>query len=71
MCQVLKRFRDDARSALLEAKQIRRSKELSFKEDFELTREALRKIEDVIQHLLVGHAGKPCPAGSRPIVSVR
>ena len=71
MCEELKRFRDDARSALLEAKRIRRSKDLSFKEDVELTREGLRRIEDVIQHLLVGHEGKPCPAGERPIVSMR
>jgi len=71
MCKEFDRFRDVARSALLEAKRIRRSKDLSFKEDFELTREGLKKIEDVIQHLLVGHAGKPCPAGNRPIVSAR
>ena len=71
MCEELNRVKCHARSALLEARRIRRSKDLSFKEDAELSREGHRRVEDVIKHLLVGHDGMPCPAGNRPIVSVR
>ena len=70
MCEELERIRGDAASALLEAKRIRRARDLSFKEDAELSREGQRKVDDVIMHLLVGHGGKPCPGGTRPIVNV-
>lgn len=70
MCEELNSFKRDAVSALLEAKRIRRSKDLTFKEDAELSREGRRRIDDVLKHLLVGHEGKQCPAGKTPIVSV-
>ena len=41
----------------------------SFSEDAELTRSEHRKIDALVTHLLSGHAGKPCPAGDRPIIS--
>lgn len=34
-------------------------------------KEADRAMDALIQHLLVGHNGKPCPAGDRPIVKLR
>jgi hypothetical protein len=69
MCEELNRFKRDAISALLEAKKIRRSKDLTFKEDAELSREGRKRIDEVLKHLLVGHDGSPCPAGDRPVVS--
>jgi hypothetical protein len=68
MCDALNRFHRDAVRALRGARQIRRSKDLSFHEDLELTREAHNKIEAVIVHLLAGHNGRPCPSGTRPII---
>jgi hypothetical protein len=70
-CEELDRFRRDAAAALLEAKQIRRDRDLSIHEDAELSRDSHRKINALIKHLLVGHNGCPCPAGDRPIVSGR
>jgi hypothetical protein len=67
-CEELDRFRRDVAAALLEAKRIRRTTDLSIHEDAELSRESHRKINALIKHLLVGHGGGPCPAGDRPIV---
>lgn len=67
-CDELDRFRRDVAAALLEAKRIRRTTDLSIHEDAELSRESHRKINALIKHLLVGHNGSPCPAGDRPIV---
>ncbi len=53
-----------------DVKQIRRSRDVSFYEDAELNREKHQSINAVLKHLLVGHEGKPCPAGDRPIVSL-
>jgi hypothetical protein len=57
-------------AAIAEARRVRRSKDVSFQEDIRLTREEHEKLHLVIKHLLVGHEGRPCPAGERPIVSV-
>ena len=70
MCEKLAKLKREAFSALLEAKRIRRSKDLTFKEDFELSREGHRRLDEVLKHLLVGHDGRPCPSGETPIVSV-
>jgi hypothetical protein len=43
---------------------------VSFYEDAELNREKHNSINAVLKHLLVGHEGKPCPGGDRPIVSL-
>ena len=51
-----------------EVRKIRRSRDVSFIEDAELNVEKFKSINLVIRHLLVGHGGKPCPAGDRPIV---
>lgn len=58
-------------SALVEAKCLRLSRDVSIQEDAQLSREAYNKADALIKHLLVGHSGKACPAGDRPIVSVR
>jgi hypothetical protein len=53
---------------ILEAKKIRRDKDVSFYEDLELSRDARKKTDALLLHLLAGHDGKPCPSGDRPIV---
>jgi hypothetical protein len=68
-CEELDRFKHEAASALLEAKKIRFSRDVSIFEDAELCREWHRKVYAIIRHLLVGHDGNACPAGDRPIVS--
>jgi hypothetical protein len=70
-CEELDRVKHEAASAFLEAKQIRLSRDVSIFEDAELSREWHRRIYVIIRHLLVGHDGKACPAGDRPIVSTR
>lgn len=70
-CEELNQFRREAAAALLEAKKIRRAKDLTVYEDAELSRESHRRINALIKHLLTGHAGGPCPAGDRPIVKNR
>lgn len=69
-CQELERCIRAACSAMAEARRIRRTTDVSFQEDIRLTREEHEKLHLVIKHLLVGHEGRPCPAGERPIVSV-
>jgi len=70
-CLELDRFRDEAVFALREAQRIRRSRDLSFQEDAELSRESYRRVSVLLKHLLTGHDEKPCPSGDRPIISLR
>ena len=67
-CEELDRYRRDAAAALLEARKVRRTRDLTIYEDAELSRESHRRIDALIKHLLAGHNGSPCPAGERPIV---
>jgi len=69
MCNELDRCRRRAASALLEAKRIRLSRDVSICEDAELCREGHSRICALITHLLVGPDGHACPAGDRPIVT--
>lgn len=64
-CDELQRLRNEAKSALLQAKRVDRFGHLN---DAGRQEEARRKVDAMIEHLLVGHNGKPCPAGDRPIV---
>jgi hypothetical protein len=64
-CDQLDRLRSEAKSALLQAKRVDRFGHLT---EARLQEEARRKVDAMIEHLLVGHHGKPCPAGDRPIV---
>jgi hypothetical protein len=68
-CEALNRILQQAESTFREAREIRRSKDLSFNEDGELTRGEHKRIDALVKHLLAGHDGKPCPAGDRPIVA--
>jgi hypothetical protein len=68
MCAELDDLKREASRTLRELKTIRRSKDVSFYEDAELNRRKRESIDAVLKHLLVGHDGKPCPAGDRPIV---
>jgi hypothetical protein len=70
MCTELDTLKREAVQVFREVKRIRRSKDVSFYEDAELNDEKYKSINAVLKHLLVGHEGKPCPAGDRPIVSV-
>jgi hypothetical protein len=69
MCAELDALKRKAADVARELRRIRRSKDVSFYEDAELNGEKSKSINAVIRHLLVGHEGKPCPAGARPIVS--
>jgi hypothetical protein len=68
MCAELDALKREAVQVSSEVRQIRRSRDVSFYEDTELNGEKHKSINAVIRHLLVGHDGKPCPAGDRPIV---
>ena len=70
-CELLDRIQQEIVSAFQEARKIRRSKDLSFSEDAELTRSEHKKIDELVRHLLAGHDGEPCPAGDRPIITGR
>ena len=69
VCAELERLKFESTSAFLEAKRIRLSRDVSIREDFEMSREGHRRIFALLRHLLVGHDGNACPAGDRPIVS--
>jgi hypothetical protein len=71
MCTELDALKREATRTLRELKRIRRSRDVSFQEDAELNRVKNKTIDALVKHLLVGHDGKPCPAGDRPIVSAR
>jgi hypothetical protein len=68
-CTELDLLKRAAASAILEARRIRLSRDVSIYEDAELCREGHRRIYALIKHLLVGHDGSACPAGERPIVA--
>jgi hypothetical protein len=68
VCAEHERLRIDAVAVILEAKKIRREKDVSFYEDLELSRDARKKTDALLLHLLAGHDGKPCASGDRPIV---
>lgn len=68
MCSELDNLKRGAVQVSREVRKIRRSRDVSFLEDAELNGEKFKSINAVIRHLLVGHDGKPCPAGERPIV---
>jgi hypothetical protein len=70
MCEELKALKLEAGVVLRRLRLIRRSRDLSFYEDAELTHLKHASINKVVKHLLVGHDGQPCPSGERPIVSV-
>lgn len=70
-CELLDRIQQEIVSTFQEARKIRRSKDLSFSEDTELTRSEHKKIDELVRHLLAGHDGQPCPAGDRPIITGR
>ncbi|MGA8143656.1 MAG: hypothetical protein WB987_07190 [Candidatus Acidiferrales bacterium] len=69
-CEELNRIQLEAIAALHAAKNTRRSRDLSFHEDVELTRDEHQKIDALLKHLLAGHDGHPCPAGDRPIIGI-
>lgn len=69
MCEELKALKCEAGAVLRRLRLIRRSRDISFYEDAELTRLKHASINKVVKHLLVGHNGQPCPSGERPIVS--
>jgi hypothetical protein len=69
MCAELDALKREVAHVFREVKKIRRSKDVSFHEDAELNREKYKSINALLKHLLVGHDGKPCPGGNRPIVS--
>ena len=71
MCDELKALKYEAAHVLRNLRRIRRSRDLSFLEDAELTRVKHASINAVVKHLLVGHQGQPCPAGERPIVKAK
>jgi hypothetical protein len=68
-CKEFDLLKRAAASAILEAKSIRLSRDVSIYEDAELCREGHRRIYALINHLLVGHDGSACPASDRPIVT--
>jgi hypothetical protein len=69
-CEELNRIKLEAISALHSARNTRRSRDLSFHEDVEITRAEHNKIDALVKHLLAGHDGDPCPAGDRPIIGI-
>jgi len=69
-CEELNRIKLAAVAAFHSAKETRRSRDLSFQEDVELSRDEHRKVDELLKHLLSGHEGLPCPAGDRPIVGM-
>jgi hypothetical protein len=68
MCAELDALKNKAVHVFRDVRKTRRSRDVSFYEDAELNGERHKSINAVIKHLLVGHEGKPCPAGDRPIV---
>jgi hypothetical protein len=70
-CELLDRLKREAVEAILAAKRIRWSKDVSLYEDSEIAQDQRRRIDAFIAHLLAGHEGKPCPCGDRPIIGTR
>jgi hypothetical protein len=69
MCTELEALKREAVHVFREVKKIRRSRDVSIYEDVELNGAKHKSVNAVLKHLLIGHGGKPCPAGDRPIVS--
>lgn len=69
VCEEHNRLRQEAVTAILDSRRIRWNEDLSFYRDSELSRDEHRKIDALLKHLLVGHEGRPCPSGDRPIVT--
>ena len=67
-CDQLEKLNQQALFVLSEVRRIRRSRDLNFFEDADLTGQKHDSVTALIKHLLAGHGGQPCPAGSRPIV---
>lgn len=70
-CELHDRLKLEAVEAILAAKKVRWSKDISLYEDSEMCTDQRLKIDAFISHLLAGHDGKPCPRGERPIVGSR
>jgi hypothetical protein len=70
MCEELKVLKHNAARVLREVKKIRRSRDISILEDAALNQHKHKTLHLVLKHLLVGHGGKPCPAGTKPVVSL-
>ena len=70
LCEELNRIKLEAVAAFHSARQTRRSRDLSFQEDVDLSRDEHQKIDALLKHLLSGHDGHPCPAGDRPIIGI-
>jgi len=70
MCEELKALKHNAARVLREVKKIRRSRDISILEDAALNQHKHKTLHLVLKHLLVGHNGKPCPAGAEPVVSL-
>ena len=68
-CEVLNKLHLEATGVIQQVRRIRRSRDLNFFEDADLNGLKHDSLTALIKHLLVGHNGGPCPAGSRPIVS--
>ena len=70
MCEELKTLKRNAVRVLHEVKKIRRSRDISILEDAALNQHKHKTLHLVLKHLLVGHNGKPCPAGAKPVVNL-
>ncbi|HEY0703197.1 MAG TPA: hypothetical protein VGD60_10550 [Candidatus Acidoferrales bacterium] len=70
-CEALDRLKREAVEAVLGAKKLRWSRDVSLYEDREIVCDQRAKIDAFISHLLAGHDGQPCPCGDRPIVGAR
>lgn len=66
-CEELQELHLQATLAVVEAHRSGRFAELR-RDKARIQEEQDRKIYALIKHLLVGHAGQPCPAGDRPII---
>jgi hypothetical protein len=68
-CEELDKLRLNAFCIFREVKEIRRSRDLSFFEDADLNGQKQESLTALVKHLLAGHNGHRCPAGSKPIVA--
>ena len=68
-CKELNKLHLEATGVIQEVRRIRRSRDLNFFEDADLNGLKHDSLTALIKHLLAGHGGEPCPAGSRPIVN--
>jgi hypothetical protein len=68
-CEELEKLRLNALCIFQEVRRIRRSRDLNFFEDADLNCQKQDSVTALIKHLLAGHQGNQCPAGTRPIVT--